>query len=184
MKKFCNNGGQIAERKISNVSELKNYDIIINCSGLGARQLVNDTFVYPIRGQIVAVKPQTAITTVYERYNKTSPLIIPHHDYVVLGGTDEKDCWSKEPDHNITKLLYDRCVVVMPSLSGAEIIDSWVGLRPARKMVRLELDIEMSRALSSVSLCYTNYYKLQCMPSVYDLYKQPLPTFQPYTHIL
>ena len=157
-KMFRKNGGQIVEQKINSLNELKNYDVIINCSGLGAHQLVNDRFVYPIRGQIVAVKPQKAVTTVYEQYNKTSPLIVPHHDYVVLGGTDEKDCWSEEPDPNITKMLYDQCVEVMPSLRGAEVVDSWVGLRPARKTVRLELDMKMSKALASVSLSFMRMF--------------------------
>lgn len=158
MKQFTDNGGRIEKRKISDLYELKDYDLIINCSGLGARELVNDPSVYPIRGQIVAVVPRQPIKTVYEHYDKTSPLVIPHHDYVVLGGTDDRDCWSEEPDLSTTTMLYDQCVGVVPQLRGAEVVESWVGLRPARKSVRLELDTEMSKLLTSVSV------SLCCMP--------------------
>ena len=151
MKQFCSGGGIISKRTISNLSELRDYDIIINCTGLGAKQLVNDPLVYPIRGQIVAVKPKQEIETVYERYGESSPLIIPHHDYVILGGTDERNHWSEEPDSRTTMRLYDMCVDVMPALRGAQILDSWVGLRPARERVRLEVDDNMSKALATVS---------------------------------
>ncbi len=32
------------------------FDVVGNCSGLGARFLVNDTTVYPIRGQVIRVQ--------------------------------------------------------------------------------------------------------------------------------
>lgn len=32
------------------------YDVIVNCSGLGAMKLVPDQTMYPIRGQVVRVK--------------------------------------------------------------------------------------------------------------------------------
>ena len=45
------------QRKINNLSELSDdYDIIINCTGLGARELVGDLSVYPVRGQIIEVE--------------------------------------------------------------------------------------------------------------------------------
>ena len=151
MKQFCDNGGLIEKRKVNDLCELKDYDIIINCSGLGARSLVKDPLVYPIRGQVVAVKPQQPIKAIYERHDQASPYIIPHHDYVLLGGTAERDCWSEVPDPDITRTVYDECINVMPSLKGAEVVDSWAGLRPARETVRLEVDMEMSRALETVS---------------------------------
>ena len=156
-KQFCTNGGEIIKRTINDLSELKDYDIIINCAGLGAKQLVNDPLLHPIGGQVVAVKPQQPIETVYERFGESSPLVIPHHDYVVLGGTDVKDHWSEDPDPLTTKQLYDMCLEVMPTLKGAQIVDSWVGLRPARDTVRLEVDDNLSKALSTVRLACVNH---------------------------
>lgn len=57
MNKFRSLGGTTRTRKINNLSELaeEGYGIVINCSGLGARELVGDLMVKPIRGQVTRV---------------------------------------------------------------------------------------------------------------------------------
>ena len=57
MKKFQSQGGKIKKRKLQTLEELKkeNYDIVVNCSGLGARELVQDCLVTPVRGQVSRV---------------------------------------------------------------------------------------------------------------------------------
>jgi len=50
-------GGCFIEGKLKSLSEISDrYDVIINCSGLGARELANDLQMIPIRGQILYAK--------------------------------------------------------------------------------------------------------------------------------
>jgi D-aspartate oxidase len=39
-----------------NDAELSQYDIVFNCTGLGAREFCSDPLVRPIRGQMIRVK--------------------------------------------------------------------------------------------------------------------------------
>lgn len=56
MEKFRSNKGVIAVRRLESLEEIaSNYDIIINCSGIGAKELVSDASVHPIRGHIFRV---------------------------------------------------------------------------------------------------------------------------------
>lgn len=57
MKTFKSKSGKIKRRKINTLDELKNekYDVIVNCSGLGARELVKDSQVTSVRGQVSRV---------------------------------------------------------------------------------------------------------------------------------
>jgi D-amino-acid oxidase len=50
------NGGNFKQQKISTFDELLPYDIIINCTGLGSRDLLDDKRIYPLRGQVVKAK--------------------------------------------------------------------------------------------------------------------------------
>lgn len=57
MAKFIILGGETEKRNVRTLHELAEdgYDLIINCSGLGARELVADKTVTPIRGQVYKV---------------------------------------------------------------------------------------------------------------------------------
>lgn len=57
MEKFIIFGGETERRHVKALHELAEdgYDLIINCSGLGARELVADETVTPIRGQVCKV---------------------------------------------------------------------------------------------------------------------------------
>ena len=90
MKLFQERGGLIVKRKIESFAELSTYDVIINCTGLGARELAGDRFVLPARGQLVVVKatnpPQ--VNGIY--HNKESDhsrfvYVIPFKEIILLG---------------------------------------------------------------------------------------------------
>lgn len=54
---FLKNGGTVVRRKINDFKELANdFDIIVNCTGLQAKELTGDDSVKPIRGQIARVR--------------------------------------------------------------------------------------------------------------------------------
>ena len=50
-------GACVVEHELDSLEALKgDYDLVVNCSGVWARQLVNDEDVYPIRGQVVVIE--------------------------------------------------------------------------------------------------------------------------------
>ncbi|KAK9411488.1 D-aspartate oxidase [Crotalus adamanteus] len=55
-KRLKENGGQVHARKIEDLWELyRDFDIVVNCSGIGSRKLAGDLEVHPIRGQVLKV---------------------------------------------------------------------------------------------------------------------------------
>lgn len=65
MKKFITLGGKMERRTVQTLRELaeEGYDLIINCSGLGARELVADKTMTPVRGQIYKVHGRFPVAT-------------------------------------------------------------------------------------------------------------------------
>jgi len=57
LKAFILAGGQAESRRVTDLKSLaKEFDVVVHCTGLGARELVPDVSVYPIRGQVLRVK--------------------------------------------------------------------------------------------------------------------------------
>lgn len=50
-----NRGGRIRKAKIDSFEQVTDYDLVINCTGLGTKLLTNDSKVVPIRGQVTRV---------------------------------------------------------------------------------------------------------------------------------
>ena len=57
MKKFKLNGGKVLQHKVKSLQELcgQQYNVVINCSGVQAHNLVDDNSVCPVRGQVIRV---------------------------------------------------------------------------------------------------------------------------------
>lgn len=57
MGKFERLNGKIIKRKITDLKALKKegFDVVINCTGLGSREINNDHSVIPVRGQVTRV---------------------------------------------------------------------------------------------------------------------------------
>ena len=140
MNKFIKSGGITVKKKVHSLFELHSFDIIVNCTGLGARELVNDSKVYPMRGQLVSVKaPWVKEWILEELHSPRRTYIFPRSNNVILGGTNENQNENLETDPVEIQGIMDRCMGIVPSLANAEIQESWVGVRPMRKGgVRLE----------------------------------------------
>ena len=137
---FIKAGGIARQAKVNNLSELSSYDIVINCTGIGAAQLVDDPMLYPAAGHVVSVKAPWVTQFFLEPLSgKYRAQVFPHIDSVFLGGTfDSKNISLDVAPEEVAEIMR-RCQAVVPSLSGAEIVDTWVGVRPMRKGgVRLE----------------------------------------------
>ena len=113
--------------------------VIVNCTGCGARELVPDPAVTPVRGQAVVVS-NPGVTEFFVGVGGEGDLtyVFPHDDTVVLGGTEEAGDWRREPDPATADRILAACRVIRPELRDAVVLDHRVGLRPARSRVRLE----------------------------------------------
>ncbi len=136
-------GANIIEHEIDSLEELKgNYDLVINCSGVWARQLVNDEAVYPIRGQVVVIekldKLNEPITT--HDAGEYPSYIVPRSTDCLLGGTALSDNWDLEAHIDTALDIRGRCKQIVPETESPKVLHHKVGLRPGRKSVRLELD--------------------------------------------
>ena len=49
-------GGDITEGEVKDLRELRGFDFIVNCTGLGAKKLLGDRRLVPIRGQVYKVR--------------------------------------------------------------------------------------------------------------------------------
>ena len=103
---------------IDNLVDTANYDIVVNCSGLGAYHLNNDNTMYPIRGQVLRVKAPW-MNNVW--FFGTS-YIIPNVDSVVLGGTTQKDNWNTNVSLDDTETIISNISEVFPSIRNAPIV--------------------------------------------------------------
>ncbi len=134
-------GGTVQQRSISDIQEaFSEYDTVVNCTGLGSRELFKDERIYPVRGQVVVVKPNgfERVVADDEGHNKLAYIIPRIHD-TVLGGTSQPNSWSLEVDPQDTADILRKVKLLSPAFENVEVIEEKVGLRPARDEVRLEL---------------------------------------------
>lgn len=111
-------------------------DVVVNCSGLGARLLGADRTVVPVRGQVVYVE-QVGIDRWW--LDGAGPTyVVPREHDVVVGGTDEEGDWSRTPSPESAAAILQRAARLVPALRDARVLRHKVGLRPVRPAVRLE----------------------------------------------
>jgi len=136
---FVDNGGEIKQQEIKMLDELKyDHPLIVNCTGVWAKQLADDPTVFPIRGQTIVVDAPA----IKEGYmdDASFTYLFPRPDGVLIGGVAEPDVWDLEIDSGLTADIIARCAQVDESLETAPIVKQFVGLRPGRNAVRLEVE--------------------------------------------
>lgn len=135
-------GGRLEVRRVSSLEKAAaEADLVINCSGLGARDLVPDPSVYPCRGQVMRVRAPWVTHFMIDDSDESFGYILPNQETVVLGGTHQDNNWNLEVDPEDSRAIWTNCTALLPSLKSAEVVREWVGLRPCRtKGVRLEAD--------------------------------------------
>jgi glycine/D-amino acid oxidase-like deaminating enzyme len=65
--------------------------IVVNCTGMGSRDVFGDTKLAPIKGQLVLVKAQPALQYLY---SSDETYVFPREDHVVVGGSYEYHVWD------------------------------------------------------------------------------------------
>ncbi|RVE42599.1 hypothetical protein evm_012768 [Chilo suppressalis] len=121
------------------------YDVIVNCVGLGARDVVPDKAVFPIRGQVSRVIApwinQVIINEASGNY------VIPNAETCVLGGTHQENDFNTNVDEQDKKFITEGCQEMFPGLQHARTVKHWVGLRPGRHEIRLEAEEQRGKLI-------------------------------------
>jgi D-amino-acid oxidase len=115
--------------------------VLVNCTGLGARELAGDAALRAVRGQLVVVtNPGVRMGMVEAEEGEDShdqTFLIPHGETLVLGGTAEPDDERRDPDPATTTAIIARCARLDPRVATMPILAERVGLRPERSEVRV-----------------------------------------------
>jgi glycine/D-amino acid oxidase-like deaminating enzyme len=97
-------GGRIVVRDFAAPAEFDqlSQSVVVNCTGLGARELFGDRELTPIKGQLTVLLPQPEVdyaTVTEDLY------MFPRRDGILLGGTHERGVETLEPDLGAEKRI-------------------------------------------------------------------------------
>jgi D-amino-acid oxidase len=97
------NGAEFERRTFIDRSDMLtlNEDLIVNCTGLGAREVAADANMIGIKGQLVWLPPQPHLQYLYQDHG----YIFPRGDVVVVGGTSERGVETTHPDPEACRRL-------------------------------------------------------------------------------
>ncbi|HJW38333.1 MAG TPA: FAD-dependent oxidoreductase [Candidatus Udaeobacter sp.] len=139
--RFVTAGGSIAANVHFNKLEEvdRKFDLVINCAGIGARDLVQDVNLEPHRGQVVIVPKIENLPCAIVCDDAPLMYAIPRRNDCVFGGTNEISD-DLDVDPRSTARILDECSRVL-NIDKPRVTAERVGLRPFRKSgVRLERD--------------------------------------------
>ncbi len=139
--RFVSAGGSISAKvqfeKLEDVD--RKFDLVINCAGIGARELVHDADLEPHRGQVAIIPRMNKLSCAIVCDDPPLMYAIPRANDCVFGGTNEiSDDLHVDP--RSTARILDECSRVL-NIDRPNVLAERVGLRPFRKSgVRLERD--------------------------------------------
>lgn len=155
---FKGKGVTFSRRKLDHIDDAylsSSTKVVFNCSGIGAHKLggVTDTTVYPVRGQVIAIKAPHFYENRMRWGRDSATYIIPRpnsNGTLILGGFVQKDNWSGDTFGYETEDILKRTLALAPEISekGFEITRVVAGLRPYRKDgARIEKEERQGRVL-------------------------------------
>ncbi len=137
-------GGTLVHRPVADLAEaareVRPGGVVVNCTGVAARNFVPDPAVRPVRGQVVVVENpgiDEFFTGEPHEAHEELVYVLPHPRTVVLGGTADDGVWDRTPRPEVAERILERCTRVVPALAGARVVAHRVGLRPVRDRVRV-----------------------------------------------
>ncbi len=95
--------------------------VVVNCTGIGARSLVPDESVVPVRGQVVVVENPGISEFYLDHGADDTPDYVyafPHGDVVILGGTAEEGASDWAPRPEVSARIMRDCAAAFPALRG------------------------------------------------------------------
>ncbi len=131
--RFVSAGGSISAKvqfeKLEDVD--RKFDLVINCAGIGARELVHDADLEPHRGQVAIIPRMNKLSCAIVCDDPPLMYAIPRANDCVFGGTNEiSDDLHVDP--RSTARILDECSRVL-NIDRPNVLVERVGLRPFRK---------------------------------------------------
>ncbi len=138
--RFLKAGGALNASVLSNLEEVEQqFDLVINCAGIGARDLVQDADLEAHRGQVAIVPRIEALSCAIVRDDAPLMYAIPRRNDCVFGGTNDLSS-DLAADPATTDRIVAECSRAL-NIDKPNVLAERVGLRPFRKSgVRLERD--------------------------------------------
>ena len=124
---FMDFGGRIEIRKFSEPRELLalSEPLVVNCTGLGARDLFGDDELLPLKGQLTVLVPQEEVDYgISGDPPDGAPRGVlgvhmqPRNDGIALGGTSERGVWSLEPNQEAMQRIVNAHIAVYSAMRG------------------------------------------------------------------
>lgn len=135
-------GASFVKRTVSDIAaETRQYPIVVNCTGLGARSLLADTEFHPERMQLVTIKHNGFNKVLVDSDGPNArAAVVPHRDYIKLGAIADNNGESLEIDENGVKDILRRCSQLVPEFKPRfeDVLSVARGVRPVRSSVRVE----------------------------------------------
>ena len=117
-------GGRHVSRRFASARDLMTLDepVIVNCTGLGSRDLFEDRTMVPVKGQLSMLIPQPEVTYAASgggaRTGNAVVSTMPRRDGIALGNTMERDVWTLEPNEEARKRNVDGAIAVFNAMRG------------------------------------------------------------------
>lgn len=140
-QRFITAGGKInGGISLSRLEDVNHeFDVIINCAGMGAKKLVNDSDLEPHRGQVVIV-PKLELTCAIVSDDAPLMYAIPRRNDCVFGGTNELS-EDRTANPAATSNILTECSRVL-DIDVPKVVAERVGIRPFRRSgVRLAKEL-------------------------------------------
>jgi len=126
MRDFTLFGGRIIVRKFDTPRDLAalGEPIVMNCTGLGARDLFADQELVPLKGQLTVLVPQAdvnyhtngGVRDAQPRPGGLGIHMMARSDGIVLGGTSQRGVWTLDPDEDERKRVVDSHIAVFSAM--------------------------------------------------------------------
>lgn len=139
--RFIDNGGTFTNQKIKSLKELTSLNTwVVNCTGLGAKELCNDEDLQPMRGQILRCAKMHIPSFADSTHKGALTYVVNRSEDCIIGGTDYENDWNTNVEPSDTNLIKKRLLQSGLSKETPKIIEEVVGLRPKRSAVRFDFD--------------------------------------------
>ncbi|MDT9689940.1 FAD-dependent oxidoreductase [Streptomyces sp. P9(2023)] len=128
-------GGVLERRTVTGFGEAaRSARVVVDCAGLGARELVPDPELRPVRGQLVLVENPGIGEwfTAADAASSETTYFFPQPGRLILGGTAQEGDERLAPDPATAAAIVARCARIRPEIADARVLGHRVGLRPSR----------------------------------------------------
>ena len=120
----------------------KEFDVVVNCTGLAARELANDKTVYAARVQVLRIRHNGFDKAFFDDSGPTA--VVPHADHIRIGATYDERIETLEVDEAAVHDVLDRVRAMLPGFKVdiSDVLSVTRVLRPEREgyLIRVEQD--------------------------------------------